>query len=66
MRKLISALVVWILVSLGMWVLAKLFGAVNSDVTQSIAAFLDTTNIVIGLLAGLWYFFFGPTTGRFA
>lgn len=61
MRKFLEALVVWIVVAVGLWLLAQLLLAVNADVTTTIGNFLDKTNVVIGFLAALWHFFFGPT-----
>lgn len=60
LRKFLEALVVWLVVAVALWLLAQLLAVVNMEVTDSIATFLDRTNVVIGFLCGLWYFFFGP------
>lgn len=62
LSRLVRALILWVVVALGLWLLAQLLGAIGSDITDSIASFLDKTNVVIGFLAALWYYFFGTDT----
>lgn len=58
-RRIIYALVVWFLVAVFLWLLARGFEAVGEDITNRIANFLDKTNVIIGLLCGVYYYFFG-------
>lgn len=60
MRKVLQALVVWIVVAVLLWLLARALSAVGEDLTSRIASFLDAVNIIVGFLAALWYYFFGP------
>lgn len=64
MWKLLEAIVVWIVVALGLWLLGELLLAVNADVTQSLGSFLVRVDVVVGFLTGLWYFFFGTSWRR--
>lgn len=64
MRKFIEAIAVFILVALGLWLLAQLFVLFKTEPTRLVAEFLDKTNIVIGLLAAIWHYFFGPDTSN--
>ena len=58
-KRLIGAIIVWIVVAIILWLLAALLLTMNTDVTTTIGAFLDRFNVVIGFLVGLWYFFVG-------
>lgn len=62
LRRFFEALVIWLVVAVVVWLLAQLLLAFDLEVAQSIGHFLDRTNVIIGFLAGLWHFFFGPNT----
>lgn len=59
MRRFLEALAVWLVVAVVLWLVAKALLQFDSSVTQSVGNFLDQTCVIIGLLAGVWHYFFG-------
>lgn len=59
LRKLILAVVVAVIVTLACLLLGAILAALKVDVAITIGNFLKTYSAVIGVLAGLWYFFAG-------
>lgn len=58
-RKLILAVVVAVVVTLACILLGNLLDALTVQVAITIGNFLKTYSAVLGILAGLWYFFAG-------
>ncbi len=56
-RKLILALVVAVVVTLGCGLLGAILDTTNVSIAVIIGGFLKTYSYVIGILAGLWYYF---------
>lgn len=56
--KLIKAVALAIVVAIVVWLLAEVLIAVGSPLAVRVAGFLNNVNEIVGLLAGLWYFFF--------
>ena len=59
-RKLILAIVVWVVVALVCILLGGLLATMKAAPLTTIGDFLDTWAWVLGFLAGLWYYFAGP------
>ncbi len=58
--KLVQAVVVGIVVAIVIWLVAQLLlSFTGSEVATSVGSFLDRVNEIVGLLAALWFFFFG-------
>lgn len=64
LRKLLESLAVWLIVAVVLWLVAVALLSVQTELTQSVGNFFDKTNVVIGFLAGVWYFFFGAGLTR--
>jgi hypothetical protein len=58
-RRVILAVVVAVVVTLGCILLGMLLGAINISVAAVIGGFLTKYAAAIGILAGLWHFFRG-------
>lgn len=58
-RRIILAVVVAVVVTLGCILLGMLLGAINISVAAVIGDFLTKFAAAIGILAGLWHFFRG-------
>jgi hypothetical protein len=63
LARLILAVVVAVVVTLGCILLGDLLGALTVQVAITIGNFLKNYSTVIGILAGLWYFFANSATG---
>lgn len=63
LSRLILAVVVAVVVTLACVLLGDLLGALTVQVATTIGSFLKTYSTVIGILAGLWYFFAGSASG---
>lgn len=61
-RKLILAVVVAVVVTLGCILLGAILASLKVDIATTIGDFLKTYGAVLGVLAGLWYFFAGHFT----
>jgi hypothetical protein len=59
-RKLILAVVVAVIVTLVCILLGAILTALSVQVAVTIGHFLEDFSSVLGILAGLWYFFAGP------
>ncbi len=59
--RLVLALVVAIVVGLVCILLGSILGTLKVDIATTVGGFLKTWGWVIGVLAGLWYFFTGGT-----
>lgn len=57
--KALTALAVWIVVTLILVLLGSLLVTLGQDVTNRVGLFIKDNSLVIGFLAGLLYFFFG-------
>lgn len=58
-RRLILAVVVAVIVTLACTLLGEILIKLNVDIAVTIGTFLKQYDAVIGVLAGLWYFFAG-------
>lgn len=58
--KLVLAVVVAVVVTLGCILLGSILNALTVQIAVTIGNFLKSYAAVIGILAGLWYFFAGP------
>lgn len=58
-RRIVLAVIVAVVVTLGCILLGMLLGAINIAVAATIGGFLERYSAAIGILAGLWYFFKG-------
>lgn len=56
LKRLLAAIGIWLVVAIAVWVVAQVFLAIGYKFTNRIGAFLDTVDIAVGFLAGLWYF----------
>lgn len=61
-RKLILAVVVAVVVTLGCILLGGILDSLKVQIAIIIGDFLKNYAAVIGILAGLWYFFAGNVT----
>lgn len=59
--KLVLAVVVAVVVTLGCYLLGGILATLKVQVAITIGNWLNTYGAVLGVLAGLWYFFAGPT-----
>lgn len=59
LRNLILAIVIAVVVTLGCVLLGAILVALNVQIAVTIGNFLKTYSGVLGVLAGLWYFFSG-------
>lgn len=59
LAKLILSVVVAVIVTLGCVLVGSILAALNVSVAITIGDFLRSYSAVIGVLAGLWYFFAG-------
>jgi len=59
LRKLILALVVAIVVTLACILLGAILELLKVEVALVVGGWLKTYGVVLGVLAGLWYFFAG-------
>lgn len=57
--RLVLAVVVAVVVGLVCLLVGGLLGTINVPVAHTVGGFLQTWGWVLGLLAGLWYFFGG-------
>jgi hypothetical protein len=64
-QKLVLAVVVAIAVGLVCMLLGAVIGSLNVPIAETIGHFLTAWGWVIGVLAGLWYFFAGVTFSGF-
>lgn len=60
-QKLVLAVVVAVVVTLGCILLGGILDAVKVQIAVTIGDFLKSYSAVLGILAGLWYFFSGNT-----
>jgi hypothetical protein len=58
-RKLVLALVVAVVVTLGCILLGSILISLKVEIATTIGDFLKNYGAVLGVLAGLWYFFAG-------
>lgn len=58
--KIVLAVVVAVVVTLGCLLLGSILAALTVQIAITIGDFLKSYASVIGILAGLWYFFAGP------
>jgi hypothetical protein len=66
LRKIVLAVIVAIVVTLGCIFLGDVLGTLKVDIAVTVGDFLKQWGSVIGILAGLWYFFAGPSWGGVA
>lgn len=66
LRRLILAVVVFIVVTLIVYLLGSLCLAISEATINSVGTFLHQSSGIIGFLAGICYFFFGNGTPRLA
>ena len=59
LRKLILAVVVAVVVTLGCLLLGDILGTLKVQIAITIGNWLTNYGSVLGILAGLWYFFAG-------
>jgi hypothetical protein len=59
LRKLILAVVVAVVVTLGCFLVGGILADLKVEIAVTIGGFLKQWGAVIGILAGLWYFFSG-------
>lgn len=59
LTKIILSVIVAIVVTLGCYLLGAILGALEVSIAVTIGEFLTKWGSVIGILAGLWYFFAG-------
>lgn len=64
LKRIILAVIVAIAVTLGCYLLGAILAALKVDIAVTVGDFLKTYGSVIGILAGLWFFFTGSTTAR--
>ena len=64
LTRIIQAVIVAAAVGLGCLFLGMLLASLGIPITDAVAAFLTTWGWVIGVLAGLWYFFGGGSFPR--
>ncbi len=60
-QKLILSVVVAVVVTLACILLGDILHALTVSVAVTVGDFLKTYGAVLGILAGLWYFFTGAT-----
>lgn len=58
--RLVLAVVVAVVVTLGCYLLGAILVALKVDIAITIGNFLKSYGGVIGVLTGLWHFFTGP------
>ncbi len=58
-RKLVLSVVVAVVVTLACMLLGGILSALNVSIAVVLGHFLETYGSVLGILAGLWYFFAG-------
>lgn len=58
-RKLILAVVVAVVVTLGCVLLGSILASLNVAIAVTVGDFLKSFSAVLGILAGLWFFFAG-------
>lgn len=61
LTKIILSIVVAIVVALVCVLIGGILAALNVDVIKQIGDFLQDYSTLIGILAGIWYFFSGRT-----
>ena len=59
LRKLILAVIVAVVVTLGCYLIGGILLSLKVDIAVTIGDFLKNYGGVLGVLAGLWYFFVG-------
>lgn len=57
MNRIILAIIVGVVTALVLLLLGNIFSEIGLDWVQAIGRFLKTYSSLIGLLAGLWYYF---------
>ena len=62
--RLVLAVIVAVVVTLACILLGGILIDLKIDIAQTIGAFLRDYGSVLGILAGLWYFFSGQTWPR--
>jgi hypothetical protein len=58
--RIVQAVIVAVVVTLGCLLLGVILDALTVQIAVTIGNFLHSYASVIGILAGLWYFFAGP------
>lgn len=61
LNRIILSVLVAVIVILGCILVGSVLIALDVDVAETIGGFLKTYSGVIGVLAGLWYFFAGKS-----
>lgn len=56
-RKLVLSAVVAVAVTIGLMLLGAILATLKVEIAVTIGNFLKTWGSVIGILAGIWYFF---------
>lgn len=64
LSRIVLALVVAVAVGLGCMFLGSVLGDMKVPIAETVGAFLKSWGWVIGVLAGLWYYFTGGTWFR--
>jgi hypothetical protein len=59
--KLVLAVVVAVVVTLGCYLLGGILNALSVPIAETIGNWLEHYGTVLGILAGLWYFFSNRT-----
>lgn len=59
LRRLILAVVVAVVITLACLLLGDILNSLTVQIALTIGSFLKTYSSVLGVLAGLWYFFYG-------
>lgn len=56
-KKIVLAVVVAVVVTLGCVLLGQILQKLTVDIAVTVGKFIDSYSAVIGVLAGLWYYF---------
>ena len=64
LSRLVQAVVVAVVVALGCMLVGALLVALKLNLAVTVGVFLKDWAGVLGLLAGLWFFFTGRTLGK--
>ena len=56
-RKIVLAVIVAVLVTIGLALLGGILAALNVEIAAVVGNWLKTYSALLGILAGLWYYF---------
>ncbi len=57
--KILVSLGVWVIVAVALELLGNALGRVHDGTATAVGSFLVENNVLIGLLCGIYYYFFG-------